>query len=254
MTPTVSANLGFRLLSLDTVDSTNDVARRLAEDGAAADLVVRAQAQTAGRGRHRRTWISERGNLYFSLLLRPNCELGRAPQLGFVAVNAIVESVAAVLPSATAVNCKWPNDVLVQGHKVGGMLLESNSQPDGTVDWLIIGIGVNVAQHPRDVRYPASSLIAEGAPEDCADAVFEGFLRAFQAGRAVWESDGFKAIRDAWRSRAAGLGEPIRINLDSEILDGVFEDIEESGALIVRRNGGERVKVTAGDVLFTSAA
>jgi len=243
---------GFRLVSLDAVDSTNDEARRLAARGAADGTLVRALRQTAGRGRLRRTWISEPGNLYFSLILRPSCSPAEAPRFGFLAANAVAEALVGILPVGAAVGCKWPNDVLVAGRKVSGILLESEPRADGGLDWLVVGVGVNVLHHPAagDVRYPATSVRACGGTDVTADDVLAAFCRAFRAGRAAWERDGFGVVRELWLSRAVGLGEPIRIDAGGGSLEGVFDGIDTDGALIVRRNDGGCVRVAAGDVDF----
>lgn len=242
---------GFRLITLDTVGSTNDEARRLAGGGAAEGTLIRARRQTAGRGRLGRAWISDAGNLYFSLILRPGCPLARAGQIGFVAANAIADALTEVLPPAVAVGCKWPNDVLAAGRKVSGMLLESETDRAGDLEWLVVGVGINVESHPDDVRFPATSLTACGAGAAVsADDVLEAFCRHFRAGYDNWSRDGFEAAHRAWLARAVGLGTDIRARTATATVDGVFEGVDTGGALIVRGADGNRVTVSAGDVHF----
>ena len=242
---------GFRLIALDTVGSTNDEAGRLAGEGASEGTLVRARRQTAGRGRLGRTWISEAGNLYFSMVLKPGCRLGQAGQIGFVAANAVADAVAEALPGTVAVGCKWPNDVLAAGRKVSGMLLESEVDGAGDLQWLILGIGINVESYPEDARFPASSLRACGAGRDIStDTVLEAFCRRFKAGYAEWSRDGFEPVRKAWLARAVGRGEDIRARMASATVEGVFEDVNAGGALVVRGADGALTTVNAGDVFF----
>lgn len=242
---------GFRLITLDTVGSTNDEARRLAGQGAGHGTLVRARRQTAGRGRLGRSWISEAGNLYLSLILKPGCRLGVGGQVGFVAANAVAEAAAEAVPASVAVGCKWPNDVLAAGRKVAGMLLESETDRDGDLRWLVVGIGINVDSHPTEVRFPATSLRACGAADEVtADTVLDTFCRRFRTGYAGWLRDGFPPVRRAWLARAVGLGGAIRANTATASIEGVFEDVDSAGALVLRLADGSRTTVSAGDVHF----
>ena len=238
---------GYRLVSLEAVDSTNDEAKRLAAAGAADGTVVWAREQTAGKGRRGRTWISEPGNLYCSLLLRPDFPAGPAAQLGFVAANAVLRTVAAELPRGVRVSCKWPNDVMVGGRKTAGILLEAGAATAERLDWLVVGVGVNIASHPPMVEFPATSLHAEGAEGVSEKDVLTTFCQCFDEGLRTWREAGFAATRQAWLERAEGLGEPVTVRLERETLDGIFHDLDEAGALVLRRNGEER-RITAGDV------
>lgn len=237
----------FRLLAFDSIDSTNEEAKRLAladeDDGA----VVWARSQSAGRGRRGRSWQSIEGNLYCSILLRPNCHAQRALQLSFVAALAMADAVAAVMPKGTFVHCKWPNDVLVEGHKVAGILLESQAVALGGMDWLVIGAGLNISHFPEDVEYPATSLLAQGAigikPED----MLESFTRRILTGMVTWRNMGFEPVRRAWLRRAAGIGKEITVRLERETLTGIFKTLDKDGALILLQDGIEK-RITAGDV------
>lgn len=245
---------GYRLVALASVGSTNDEAKRWAAQGEAAGLVVTAGEQTAGRGRHRRTWISPPGNLYLSLLLRPACPLPRTAEAGFVAALALAEAVATVLPPAVPVRCKWPNDVLVDGGKVAGILLETASEVDGRVDWLVIGIGVNVVSCPEVVpgMVAATSLAAQGVAIAPA-ALLPLLLHRFEGWRRSWEEDGFAPLAAAWRARGHRPGEPLTVRMADRTLSGRFVDIDASGALVLDTADGRRT-ITAGDCLPAAAA
>lgn len=242
---------GYRVVALDCVDSTNDELKRRTGAGAAAGTVVWARTQTKGRGRGQRQWQSPVGNLYVSILLRPDCPAAHGAQATFVAALATADAVAASLPAGSAITCKWPNDVLVHGRKVAGILLESGLAPSGRLDWLIVGIGINVAWHPADgeqLLYPATSLRAQGALDVNAEAVLSALIVAFERWRAIWVEDGFAAVRAAWRARAHGLGRPIAVGLDGERVEGVFADLDAGGALLVATADGHMRTILAGDV------
>lgn len=249
---------GYRLVALASVPSTNDEAKRLAAAGEPAGLVVVAGEQTAGRGRHRRTWISPPGNLYLSIVLRPTCPVARTPELGFVAALAVADAVAAALPAGGAaagdpVRCKWPNDVLLDGGKVAGLLLETAGEAGGRVDWLVAGIGINVATSPGALpgAMPATSLAAAGATIDAA-GLLPHLLQAFAARHRFWEEAGFAPLRALWRSRAHRAGDMLTVRLADRSIGGRYVDIDDNGALILDTPSGRRT-VTAGDCLPAGA-
>jgi len=245
----VNANLPspYKLISLEHIDSTNEEAKRLALQGAPEGVVVWAREQSAGRGRRGRNWVSGAGNLYCSILLRPDCHAFKAMQLSFVAGLAMTEAVSSVLPKGAFVNCKWPNDVLVEGRKISGILLESQTIPLGGMDWLIIGAGLNIVNSPEDVEFPATSLVLEGGQDVSVEKMLEIFCLRFWAGYVTWKSLGFQPVRKAWLRRAAWLGKKITVRLEHETLQGEFKALDSDGALILLHNGDER-RITAGDV------
>lgn len=238
----------FRVERHQALGSTNDLARERAEAGSAEGLIVQADQQTAGRGRRGRTWQSPVGNLYSSALLRPAVRPGEAAQLSFVAALAVSDAVSAALPpGGPVVTCKWPNDVLVAGEKIAGILLESRSKPDGLVDWVIIGAGVNVGLLPADPGQPATALTVHGAIGDVG-AVLSLYADALGLWYGHWREGGFAAIRAAWTARADGIGRRIRVRLPDREMHGVFSALDESGTLLLRTDDGATVPVAAGDV------
>lgn len=248
--PTLPAPL--RLLEFPSLDSTSNEARRQAELGAEDGLVVWALEQTDGRGRRGRTWVSAPGNLYFSLLLRPGCSPARAAEFTFLACDALARTVVDLLPSAE-VACKWPNDVLVNGRKVAGILIESQAASAEALDFTVVGVGINVHVCPDDdeVQFPATSLNAEGATEISVAGVLETFCRQFQHLRKRWERQGFEPVREAWLKRAFRLGAPVRVALPDRTVEGLFRDLGEDGALILEVDGRTE-RILAGDVFPVS--
>lgn len=235
----------FSLLRLDSVGSTNDEARRLALSGAAADLlVVTAREQSAGRGRRGRIWVSPPGNLHCSTLIAID-SLATAAQLGFVAAVALVDAFRTLVPGVPFA-CKWPNDVLAEGRKCAGMLLEP---VDGA--WLILGIGVDVAAAPPpgDLVYPACALADLGFAGSDAD-VLNAFCAAFSPLVECWRRQGFVPIREAWVKRARGIGDPVVVRLEGETISGVFAGLDDEGALLLDQGPQGHRRILAGDVYY----
>lgn len=238
---------GYRLVALDTVGSTNDEAKRLARNGAPAGTVVWTKEQTAGRGRRGRNWTSPPGNLYLSLLLRPGGTAARAAQLGFVAAVALGDALLDVARPGLRLAYKWPNDLLADGRKLAGILLESETSGGEAVDFAVIGIGVNIASKPEGTEYPATSLAGEGIAGVSPADLLTALLRHFDEWQHRWQRDGFAPLRAAWLARAAGLGKDIRVRLERMTLFGRFLDLDDDGALLLETAEGRR-RIAAGEV------
>ncbi len=238
----------FRLIALASVDSTNRELRELALAGAPEGTAVTALEQTAGRGRRGRDWQSPPGNLYLSVLLRPTGSPAQAGQAGFVAAVALAEAVEKLVPERAAVTLKWPNDLLVNGRKAAGLLLEASGKGAG-LDWLVLGLGVNVTSFPADTAFPATCLEAEGVSVGVND-LLAAFAWRLDAWLGRWRTEGFAPVRQAWLERAHGLGQPITVRLERETLEGRFEALDESGALMLHLPDDARRNISAGDVFY----
>lgn len=236
----------FRLAAFDTLASTSDEARRLARDGAPEGTLVTAKIQTAGRGRQGRSWVSPPGNLHASLLLRPQVPMARAAQLGFAAGLAVADAIGAFAPKA-AVTLKWPNDVLVDGRKAAGILLESEGNAAGQVAFVVVGIGVNLAASPPDTEFPATSLKAAAGRAPTPEAFLAALAPALALWYERWRVRGFAALRRAWLERAAGLGQALRARLPGETVEGRFAGLDDDGMLLLDGPQGQR-RIAAGDV------
>jgi BirA family biotin operon repressor/biotin-[acetyl-CoA-carboxylase] ligase len=233
---------GYRKAEHATLDSTNEEAKRLAVTGEAGPVWIRAAQQTAGRGRQGRTWESLTGNLAATLLLTPARPQAEWPQLSFAAAIATADMAAGFAPAAH-IAVKWPNDVLADGKKLAGILLERAGPA------LAIGIGVNLACFPAGAEFPATSLADLGAVPPAPDAALTALAAQFAKWYEVWSAHGFAPLRDAWLARAAGLGARIRARLPGEERHGVFEGIDATGALLLKEGTGTRA-ISAGDVFF----
>lgn len=233
---------GLGLQLHDTLDSTNEEARRVAGTGARGPLWIVAREQTAGRGRRGRAWVSQRGNLFATLLTCAPPHI--AAQLAFAAALSVGETVRTYAPNAE-MTLKWPNDVLLNGRKVAGILLESLGEGA-----LAIGIGINLAHHPRETEFPATSIAAlVGSVPDWQAALLR-LAETMSAWYEVWRDGGFAPVRTAWLAHAAGLGHPLRARLEGSEMQGIFETIGEDGALILRDTSGARIRIASGEVFF----
>ena len=246
----------YHLLSYDELDSTNDEARRLAEGGASHGAVIWAKRQTAGRGRMGRLWVSAEGNLFCSILLAPNCDAETSAQLSFVTAVAAIETLKPIIPDGGELACKWPNDILLGGKKIGGILLESfetadmNPGQDRMVRWVVVGVGINVDSCPASTDIPATFLKEAGVEIISAKIVLSRFIHHFITEYDIWAKKGFAPIRKRWMEHAFREGKPIEVRLPKETHTGIFEGIDASGHLLLKVRGGKRLTISAGDVFW----
>jgi len=252
MSPNPKLPAAYNLIALETVGSTNAEARRLAEQGEDATpdgTLVWALEQTEGRGRRGRDWESPRGNFYSSLVLRPEVSMAEAAGLGFVAGLAVFDTIGELAEPGYQVQLKWPNDILLFEKKVGGMLLEAQAGTDGMPEFVILGLGVNLAHHPSDTEFPATSFVSENMA--IPDVMFlEAYARHFLQWVSRWVDGGLTPLLPEWRWRAAGIGEAITVRLENGTLEGTFKNIDDTGALVLDQGDAGTRLVTAGDVFF----
>lgn len=242
----------YRLFAFADLDSTNDEAmRRLAAGAACHGDVIRAERQSAGRGRRGRRWHSPAGNLHVSIIavLPPFDEIG---QIAFVAALAVGAAADEVAPKSVDVRYKWPNDILIDGRKMGGILIETDRTQDAG-GHAVVGFGINLAEAPADTSYPATSLGAAGAGEVSPAAFLGPLCRGFDRWYRRWTADGFAPVRAAWLDRAAGIGAAIEARLATETVHGTFRGINEAGALVLAQDGGRERIIPAADVFFRAA-
>lgn len=242
----------MKFLYFDEVDSTQDVVKELAQAKVTEPVWVRAGNQTKGRGRRGREWVPKKGNLYASGLYPWAADPGLKPLSSFVVALALAQTLEHYI-DADLIRLKWPNDVLVGGAKIAGILLEAGE------GWLIIGVGLNLLGHPEDAPYPVTHLLKH-IPEarlNTPEPIFAGpepvlaqLAHFVTDGLNTLQSGGFTSIRKDWLTRAARLGETITVNLDNETISGRFETLGENGALRLRLANGTLRDIVAGDVLL----
>lgn len=229
--------------TVERTESTNRDMIALAAAGEAEGLWLRAVTQSAGRGRLGRNWSSPPGNLYASTLVRPRAGDPPVATLALVAAVALHEVLVA-WSGDDRFRIKWPNDVLLDGAKLSGILLE------GAGDAVVIGIGVNLAHHPEGLDRPVTSLAAHGAAPDPA-LFLDDLAAAFARWLARWRGEGLEPARRRWLAVAHERGTALTANLpDGERVEGLFDGLDADGALILRLADGTARVIHAGDVFL----
>jgi BirA family biotin operon repressor/biotin-[acetyl-CoA-carboxylase] ligase len=238
---------GVRLIEHDSIPSTNADALERARAGERGLVWITARTQSAGRGRRGNRWISEPGNLYATLLLADPASARRAPQLSFVAALAVHDAIAGMAADLAAhLALKWPNDVLCDGAKIAGILLEGEPLQRGLA--VAVGIGINCAHHPVHMPYPTTDLAATGTSTS-PEALFRVLTNAMQRRLVQWNRGaGFAAVRADWLSRAVGIGGAIRVRLPEREITGRFEGLDDDGRLMLRLPEGRIEPVSAGEI------
>jgi BirA family biotin operon repressor/biotin-[acetyl-CoA-carboxylase] ligase len=233
------------------IDSTNTHARQLAESGAAEGEIVIAEQQTRGRGRLSRNWISPAFvNLYLSVVLRPELPPAHAPQITLMAAVALADTVACFTPDPPAI--KWPNDILVCGKKLAGILTESSLTAE-RINYVILGIGVNInfphALMPEAIRGHATSLMECAGRAVSREAFLGRLIQHLDRCYGILGEAGFDRIAPRWEAYFSLRGKRVRVDMGDEALAGVAKGIDNDGALIVEGERGQFHRILAGDVV-----
>lgn len=241
---------GVPALFLETTDSTNEEALRWARRGAlAGPCWFAAKRQEKGRGRQGRVWQSAAGNLFASLAIPAFRDALVNGQMSFAAAVAVAETLATL--DVAAIACKWPNDVLLAGHKVAGILLETAADPARQA-WLVIGIGVNIASAPPDdaVTWPATALAVQGACDVDPQALLEALALRLMTWHQRLGYEGFAPLRAAWTGYAYGIGQRTRFKRGEALIEGQFLGLDDQGAARLRLDSGPETLVHAGELIF----
>ncbi len=206
----------------------------------------------SGRGRLGRQWVSEVGNLYASALIldaAPLARLGTLPFVAALALHATMSERSGI--DQKRIKIKWPNDILIDGAKISGLLIESEVLTNG-VHAIACGFGVNIVHHPEGALYATTDLRTLGL-NITPDALFHSLAKNFADILEIWNrGKGFGKIREEWLRHAKGLGEPITVNLPTEQLHGTFIDIDAHGCLVFAGSMGEERIISAGDIFFVA--
>ena len=243
----------FRHLALETCVSTNDTCMEFAKTGEPGNLWVSAESQTASKGSRGRKWVSQKGNLLTSVLLTNPCDMQALSGLTFVAAVSVHEAVAGFFDDGARVQLKWPNDLILNGRKCAGILLESSSQ--NLQINAVIGIGINCASSPQNTIYPATSMLEEGE-KSSAQTVFTELTETFAKNLELWDrGNNFAAIRNKWLQHAIGIGKTITIKLPDKSGDeitktGIFATVDEEGYMMLELDNGVMTRISTADVFF----
>jgi BirA family biotin operon repressor/biotin-[acetyl-CoA-carboxylase] ligase len=253
---------GYRLAAFNQIGSTNAEAISRARDGERGPIWLVTSEQTAGRGRRHRPWIAPPGNLAGSILEVMDISAAVAATLGFAAGLAVEAALRKISTEASVRSAgspdlnfllKWPNDVMAGTQKLAGILLEAEAVADNRLA-LVVGIGINVVAAPEGTPTPATSLAALGVNIG-AHELFSELSDVWAEFRGIWDDGrGFGEIRRMWLDRAAGLGQRVAVHTGGSTIEGTFDGIDETGCMLIRTSGSNRVPISAGEVYFGSAA
>lgn len=238
--------INWQINQYQQVSSTQDLAHDAANDGAEQGALFQALKQDSGRGRHGNKWSAPLGNLYISFILKPDYDLDKAGQVSFVVACALARALEEYIDTSKHdVKLKWPNDILVDGLKISGILLESNIK-ENKLDSLIVGIGVNIFNKPE-----LATCLNDVAVEPVyVNKIRDLILHEFNVFYTLWQTKGFDPVREFWQERAYGVGQDMTARLPNEKFNGVFGGITDNGALILKEaNGNERI-INAAEVYF----
>ncbi|MCB8881876.1 biotin--[acetyl-CoA-carboxylase] ligase [Acidisoma cellulosilytica] len=257
MTDSVAADLlplasGYRLEEVQLIPSTSDACIARVHEGAADGLAILAAAQSAARGSRGRSWSAPLGNLYLSVLLRPRnaAEAGGAGQWALLAGLAFVEALSAYDADPEQLTVKWPNDVLRAGAKLGGVLVDAGMGKNG-LDWLVIGVGANLAVAPVVTGRLTAAILPRAGTAPSPRDVAHSFIARIAYWRGLLAERGFAPIRSAWMARAHPIGTPIAVRdaRGDSMAEGTFAGLSETGELLLSMGETTRA-ISTGDVLL----
>ena len=255
---TVNMPDGYAIAEFETLDSTNKQAYRLAQMGAFGPMLIFTKNQSHGKGRNGRVWLSSNDTLTATILISSKAPKENVAQLAFVMAIAAHKTVCefADADKHQHIGLKWPNDILVQGRKLAGILIESFTIKDNADSVLAIGIGMNIANIPSDGDFSASALsqLCTNSELDKPikiETILSSLVQNFATYFDLWaEGKNFASIRKIWLANAIGLGGKITARLPNQSIYGVFERLDEDGILILRDEAGEIHQITAGDIFI----
>ena len=238
---------GYKVTRLDAAGSTNDLARQSAIAGAGDGVVFWTPHQTAGRGTHGREWATPPGNLAVSVVKRPQVPMRFASQAALVTAVALADALEALGLARQRIKLKWPNDVMVDGCKVSGILLEGQANGH-SVDWLVVGTGVNVAHHPPETRHPATNLHEAGL-DIAIEEVLAAYLLAFEKWWSRWQHYDFQVIQTAWAARTMHqLGSLLTLTQGQETVQARYKGLNADGALVILTQDGLEKQIVSGEI------
>ncbi len=229
----------------ESAGSTQNLLKDLAEGGAPEGTVIQALEQSGGRGRHGRSWISPRGNLYMSLLLRPGCAVNLAGQVSLFTAVALAKTIGEFIEDDKSLTLKWPNDILLAGKKCGGILLDSDIDTRGRVSWLAVGTGINIESAPQQIGACLKDYASNAIKiDEFRDAALAQVAKYYNQ----WKNAGFDAIKQEWLTLAHKPGQPMSVKIGTQELSGTFYGLDETGNLLLQDKDNKIQTISSGDV------
>ena len=233
------------------IDSTNREARDLAEKGAPEGSLVLSEAQTKGRGRKGRTWFSpSKGGIYISLILRPTISPAEAPKFTLLTAVAIAEALLSMTP--LNINIKWPNDILINGKKIAGILTEMSTEMDA-VNYIVVGLGLNVntPKFPDEIQEIATSILIETEKIFPRVKLIQEYLKWYEAYYDIYKETGFDSIINRWKDLSNIIGKKVEVQVVGNQFIGEALDIDGDGALILKDDQGGVHRIISGDITLS---
>ncbi|MGB4058318.1 MAG: biotin--[acetyl-CoA-carboxylase] ligase [Alphaproteobacteria bacterium] len=244
-------SIRWSIETYDTVQSTQDIVKGMAEMEAPEGRVIHALEQSEGRGRHGREWVSEKGNLYLSVLLRPSCHARQIGQLSILIAVALADTVRPHLKDPEKMRLKWPNDIMIDDQKCAGILIETSVSASGAILYAAVGVGLNIASGPRQI---ATALNLHTLKPLKVKAIRDEFLKNLGDLYSTWNREGFAEIKDRWLKIAHKRDESLRIRVGAQIEQGQFHGIDDDGNLLLHDRDLRLKKVTAGEVYLINTS
>ncbi len=235
----------YEAVVVERTDSARAHAERLASQGAEEGTIVWAKSQNEGLGRNRQQWFSGTNNLHLATILRPDDPYDVVCQLSLVATLCVATALAEQAEPMSELRYRWPNDVLLNRGKVAGITLSGQLRDDARVEWLVLGVNVNVWEQPGSLGFDSASMRGEGFEMHDRTRLAVSFCRQFLAWGDRWANEGFEVIRKAWQVRGTGDPLPHTITLANESKRGRFENIDHEGSLLLRPDTtrGEKIRL-----------
>jgi len=246
-----------KLINHQKIDSTNEEAKRYLLANEALDdndiVAITSNIQSHGKGRLGRVWQSEEGNLFLSLIVKPNCDFKDFGQLSFISSIALRRAICGLLDDTCQrkVTLKWPNDVLLDNKKVAGILLESLSLNSQLPNHIIIGIGVNIKSYPKDIENYNATCIKDFNDKVTRDIFLDKFLNLFNDCFKSWQQFGFADFKEYWQTNAKDVGHKISLNDGLKTISGIFKGINCEGEIILIGEDNKIMKFSSGEVSFS---
>jgi BirA family biotin operon repressor/biotin-[acetyl-CoA-carboxylase] ligase len=251
----ISTIFGNDIMLYDVVDSTNSIARDSAKEGKPKGTIIMAKTQNEGYGRLKRYWFSPSGGLWFSTILRPSFDTTKAPLITLMAGVAVSETLNKKYPVTSTI--KWPNDVLVNGKKICGIITEMRTN-GSNIGYIILGTGINVnfmvSDLPEDLQVTSTTLKEEMGDDVDLEDLLIGILKSISHYLQKMEDGDFDVIVNRWKESSDTLGRKVRIELEGESMEGVAQDLDENGALILKKDSGDSPKIFAGDCIHLTVS